>query len=186
MAHVLPDLLAPGLTTVFCGSAAGRVSALRRTPYSGPGNKFWPTLAATGMTPGQMDPQDYRGLLELGIGLTDLNKTQSGSDASLSPAADDCAALKAKIERTRPAIVAFTAKRPAGAFLGACFGTREIGYGRQPQTIGGTVLFVLPSPSGLAIRWWEPAWWHRLAALHHELCQDPAVSAASSAARPSR
>ena len=38
--HVLPDLLAPGLTTVFCGSAVGAVSARLGAPYAGPGNKL--------------------------------------------------------------------------------------------------------------------------------------------------
>jgi len=189
MAPVLPDLLAPGLITLFCGSAVGRVSALRQTPYSGPGNKFWPMLQATGLTPGPLAPEDYRRLLQLGIGLTDLNKAQSGSDASLSPGADDCGALRRKVERYQPAVLAFTAKRPAGVFLRSCFGGGPIDYGLQPRTLGATRLFVLPSPSGLAIRWWEPEWWHQLAALHRELASGAAAqdrSAASSAASPSR
>ncbi len=37
---VLPDLLAPGLALVFCGSAVGAVSARLGASYAGPGNKF--------------------------------------------------------------------------------------------------------------------------------------------------
>src|SRR3546814_13773735 len=50
-APVLPDVLAPGLRLVFCGSAAGRKSAELGAYYAGPGNKFWPTLYEIGLTP---------------------------------------------------------------------------------------------------------------------------------------
>lgn len=41
---VPPDLLAPHLRLVFCGTAAGNVSAARGAYYAGPGNQFWPIL----------------------------------------------------------------------------------------------------------------------------------------------
>ena len=163
---VLPDLLAPGLVTVFCGSAAGRVSAEIGAPYAGPGNKFWPTLAETGLTPRLFKPQESTDLLTLGIGLTDINKTQSGADSDLTADGDDPTALVEKIERYRPSLLAFTAKRPASVFIGAVFDVKTIDYGLQAQQVGPTRLFVLPSPSGLAIRYWDPQWWHRLADLH--------------------
>ena len=72
--YVLPDLLAPGLVTIFCGSAVGAASARRGYPYAGPGNKFWPMLAETGFTPRRLAPEEYRDLLDFGIGLTDINK----------------------------------------------------------------------------------------------------------------
>jgi double-stranded uracil-DNA glycosylase len=34
---VLPDVLGPGLRVVFCGTAAGAVSAVRGAYYAGPG-----------------------------------------------------------------------------------------------------------------------------------------------------
>ncbi len=40
---ILPDVLAPGLALVVCGSAAGTVSARVGAYYAGPGNRFWPT-----------------------------------------------------------------------------------------------------------------------------------------------
>jgi hypothetical protein len=42
---VLPDLLAPGLRLVVCGSAAGVRSAQLGQYYAGRGNKLWRTLA---------------------------------------------------------------------------------------------------------------------------------------------
>jgi TDG/mug DNA glycosylase family protein len=41
---VFPDLLAPNLSIVFCGTAVGNVSAQRGAYYAGPRNMFWPTL----------------------------------------------------------------------------------------------------------------------------------------------
>ena len=163
---MLPDLLASGLVTVFCGSAVGAASARIGAPYAGPGNKFWPMLAKTGLTPRRLAPSEYRALLDLGIGLTDLNKTQSGADSDLTAGGDDARALLAKIEAHRPRQLAFTAKRPARSFLGRVFGLARTDYGLQEVAIGDTAIFVLPSPSGLAVRWWDPEWWH-LAAEHH-------------------
>ena len=93
--HVLPDVLAPGLKIVFCGSAAGTASALARAYYAKPGNKFWPTLAATGLTPALVKPSDYLRVLEYGIGMTDMCKVEFGQDAALSGESDDARAVHA-------------------------------------------------------------------------------------------
>ncbi len=53
---VLPDLLAPGLDIVFCGTGAGAWSARVGAYYAKPGNKFWPTLYAVGLTPRRLQP----------------------------------------------------------------------------------------------------------------------------------
>jgi len=159
--YVLPDLLAPGLSVVLCGSAVGAASARVGAPYAGPGNKFWPTLHAVGLTPRRFRPEEWRGLLALGIGLTDLNKTQSGSDADLTQDGDDAASLARKIERFRPRIVAFTAKRPASVFLAQ----RSVAYGMQERRVGDTALCVLPSPSGRAGAFWDQRPWRDLAML---------------------
>jgi len=165
-AQILPDILEPGVVTLFCGSAAGTVSARLGLPYAGPGNKFWPILSESGLTPRRFEPGESVLLPGLGLGLTDVNKTESGADASLSGVGDDPNALLAKVEKFRPAILAFTAKRPATVFLKAHFGAVALEYGVQSARIGPTEIHVLPSPSGLAIRWWEPARWHELAERH--------------------
>jgi double-stranded uracil-DNA glycosylase len=166
---VLPDLLDAGVVTIFCGSAAGAASARRGLPYAGPGNKFWPTLHETGLTPRLFAPEDYRDLLGLGIGLTDINKTQSGADTDLTRDGDDVDAVIAKIEKYQPKLLAFTAKRPAQVFMKAIFGRGKVEYGLQRDVIGPMSIFVLPSSSGLAIRWWEPKWWHDAAEFHRKL-----------------
>ena len=158
-AEVLPDVLAPGLRIVFCGSAAGRRSAEVGAYYAGRGNLFWPTLALVGLTSHRLEPDEFRDLPQYGLGLTDVSKTQFGADAELDRSADDPAGLRCKIEQHQPCVVAFVGKRPAQVFLGR----RSVGYGLQPETIGRTALFVLPSPSGLARRSWDERWWQELA-----------------------
>jgi len=155
---ILPDVLRPGLKIVFCGSAAGRASARRGAYYAGPGNMFWPTLARIGLTPGRLAPEEFRRLPEYGLGLTDLNQRASGADAELPPGLDDPEALRAKILRFKPAILAFVGKRPARVFL-----ERVPAYGPQPKRLGPTKLYVLPSPSGAARRYWDEGCWRTLA-----------------------
>jgi TDG/mug DNA glycosylase family protein len=166
---IIPDLLQPGLRLVFCGSALGAASAKAKAYYAKPGNKFWPTLHAVGLTPRRFAPHEYPALLGLGIGLTDINKTQSGNDDVLAPQHDDVAGLAAKIEQYRPAILAFTAKRPAQVFLRESFGLKgPPPYGLQAQRIGPTRLFVLPSTSGSGVRYWDITPWQELKALFDE------------------
>ena len=81
--HVLPDRLKPGLKLVFCGTAAGRQSALQRAYYAHGQNKFWKTLYEVGLTPNLFQPHDYEKLWELGIGLTDIAKYAYGMDHQL-------------------------------------------------------------------------------------------------------
>ncbi|MEQ9641346.1 MAG: mismatch-specific DNA-glycosylase [Alphaproteobacteria bacterium] len=150
-------MLAPGLRVVFCGSAVGAVSAKVGAPYAGPGNKFWPMLHKTGLTPRLMRPDEYLELPGFGIGLTDLAKHYSGADAGLRPEDDDVDALIAKVERFRPRLLAFNGKRAASKVLGKC------DYGEQPDRLAGARVFVLPSTSGLAVRFWDEAPWFALA-----------------------
>ena len=167
-APVLPDTIEPGVVTLLCGSAAGAVSARLGLPYAGPGNKFWPILADAGLTPRLLCPAEFRELPRHGLGLTDINKTEWGADSDLTGSGDDAEVLRAKVETFRPAILAFTAKRPAQVFLRAAFGLKRVDYGVQDVRLGETEIHVLPSPSGLAVRWWDSSYWHALGARHGE------------------
>ncbi len=157
--NVLPDMLAPGLRVVFCGTAAGAASARAGAYYAGRGNKFWDMLFDVGLTPRRLAPHQFRAVLRYGIGLTDVVKTASGSDASLPAAAFDPDRLRRRMLEFGPAALAFNGKRAAQAF----FGRRRLDYGRQPAALGGTALFVLPSTSGAAQAHWDPRHWRALA-----------------------
>jgi TDG/mug DNA glycosylase family protein len=159
---ILPDVLADGLDVVFVGTAPGRRSAELGAYYAGPGNRFWPTLHRVGLTQRRLAPQDYPAVLALGIGLTDVAKTAFGADHEIAREAFDPAGLTAKLARYRPRIVAFTSKTGAGLWLGCP--TDSIAYGhREPPARQMPEIFVLPSPSGRAGRYWSEAPWRALA-----------------------
>ena len=158
--QLVPDLLAPGLDLVFCGTAPSPASFKARAYYANPGNAFWATLHAVGLTPERFTPQRYPELLACGIGLTDLNKTEYGSDHELSPAAMDAGSLHAKIARFRPAAIAFTSKNAASLGLGV----KAPAYGRQSDLLEGAAVFVLASPSGRARSFWTIEPWRAAAA----------------------
>jgi TDG/mug DNA glycosylase family protein len=157
---ILPDLLQPGLAVVFCGTAAGRRSAADGAYYAHPGNMFWRTLHATGLTPRLFRPDEFRLLPSLGIGMTDLAKFHAGNDADLPRGAYDPAALIAKVQSLSPRVLAFTSKNAARAVLGP-----RVHFGLQPRLLGTTRVVVLPSPSGQARRSWDAAHWQALARL---------------------
>ena len=66
---ILPDVLAPGMRVVFCGTAPGAASARARAYYAGPGNRFWVTLHEVGLTPILLRPDEFARLPEFGVGL---------------------------------------------------------------------------------------------------------------------
>ncbi|NII11639.1 mismatch-specific DNA-glycosylase [Oleiagrimonas sp. C23AA] len=155
---ILPDVLAPGLRVVFCGTAASARSAAERAYYAHPGNRFWPTLHAIGLLPEPWPAARYEEVLTLGIGLTDLAKHHSGNDDQLPADAFDRVALEARIRAHAPGVLAFTSKNAAKGFMG-----RPVDYGWQQDTLGPTRLYVLCSPSGQARRAWRIELWQQLA-----------------------
>lgn len=172
MAHVLPDVLRPGLKAVFCGSAVGPESFRRRAYYAHPRNRFWPTLHAVELLPPEIGALEYRRVVEFGIGLTDLAKHRHGVDAALSPRDYDADALEKNILKYRPRVLAFTGKKPGETFFRRRFRRVVDAYGRQPERIGATALFVLPSPSPANARHWDLGPWRELAAFVRSLPPD--------------
>jgi double-stranded uracil-DNA glycosylase len=175
-AHVLPDLLEPGLKIVFCGTAAGNVSAARGAYYAHPQNRFWSALHAFGLTPRKLKPEEYPDLPQWGLGLTDIAKHVSGMDRELPAGAlgrEACAALEARITAAEPEWLAFTSLTAGRRYLG-----RAAGFGEQPERIGRTRLWLLPSPSPAA------GWWRTLA--DEARSARPAVARSRSRSGPTR
>ena len=159
---ILPDVLTSGLRIVFCGTAAGNVSAALGCYYAHPQNKFWRTLEAVGLTPHRLQPPEFATLPRWGLGLTDIAKSVSGMDKQLPAGAlgrEPCRTMAAKISAARPNILAFTSLTAGRRYL-----RREAGFGEQPETIGATRIWLLPSPSPAANWNWEEGWWRALAA----------------------
>lgn len=159
---ILPDVLSPGLKVVFCGTAPGTRSAHDGAYYAHPGNYFWRTLFDVGLTPRLLAPAEFRDVLQFGIGLTDVAKHHFGSDAELPSVAFDSEALRRKLARYRPHIIAFTSKNAARAGLRG--GPQNLAYGEQDVSIAcNSRVFVLPSPSGQARGFWDIGPWRELA-----------------------
>ena len=156
---VLPDVLAPDLQVVFCGTAAGTASARAGAYYAGPGNAFWQALHQTGLTPFELSPSQFAELPDYGIGLTDICKTSYGSDAEVGVVEFDVAGLQERVAAVEPANLAFNGKNAARGAL-----ERDVAYGPQPERLGGAPVWVLPSTSGRARRFWRIEPWEELAA----------------------
>lgn len=159
MTDVLPDILGPDLRVVFCGTAAGSASARKKAYYAGPGNRFWVTLEETGLTPEQLEPAEFTRLPEFGIGLTDICKVLHGSDEEVGTVEFDVDGLRGRLAAAEPANLAFNGKNAARGAL-----ERNVRYGLQEEQIGGAAVWVLPSTSGAAKRFWDIGPWQELAA----------------------
>lgn len=163
--HRLPDMLREGLRLVFVGTAASTRSAAVGHYYAHPRNRFWSAIHDAGLTPRRFRPDEFEQLLPLGIGFTDLNKSEAGMDHELTAGAIDVAAFTAKIAKVRPDAIAFTSKKAASLFYGKP--TSAIAFGLQPRLAGFCDVFVLTSPSGAASGHWSLAPWRELATWFH-------------------
>jgi TDG/mug DNA glycosylase family protein len=152
---ILPDVLPPGLRLVVCGTAPGTRSARDQAYYAHPQNEFWALLHRAGVTPHRMAPHDYPQLPRHGVGLTDICKHAFGADSDLERADFDAAGLAARIAAAAPALLIFNGKFAAKNF----FGRARVDYGMQSETIDATRIWVAPSTSKLARRYWDERLW---------------------------
>jgi TDG/mug DNA glycosylase family protein len=143
----VPDVIASGLSVLFCGINPSLYSAATGHHFGRPGNRFWPALHRAGFTPRQYAPAEQRLLLEHGVGITNLVARATATAAELS--AEELAAgrrrLVAKVRRRAPRLVAVLG---VDAYRQA-FAEPRAPLGRQPESIAGRPLWVLPNPSGL-------------------------------------
>jgi TDG/mug DNA glycosylase family protein len=155
-ASSVPDVLAPGLTCVFCGINPGRVSAAAAAHFANPRNDFWRLLHDAGFTPQLYDPQEQFSLLELGIGVTNAAYRTTPGSGDLRRGDFDRSEFDARIRGVGPRAVAFVGKE---AYRGLYNERPELGP--QLRSIGRTGLFVLPStsPANAAVPYDERLRW---------------------------
>lgn len=156
--NILKDVIKSNLDIVFCGTAAGNKSAQVGFYYASPNNKFWSAIHQVGLTPLRLKPEQYTDLLKFNLGLTDLVKKQSGNDRDLPEDAFDLARFEGLIEKYQPKYVCFNGKEAAKVFLKR----KKVAYGLQKESINKTRLFVAPSTSGAASKYWDIKWWQYL------------------------
>jgi TDG/mug DNA glycosylase family protein len=145
--RTVPDVIAPGLTVLFCGINPGLYSAATGHHFARPGNRFWPALFAAGFTDRLLHPSEERELLDLGYGITNVARRATATADALSE--EELVAggkrLRARVRRYGPR---FLAVLGVGAYRVA-FGRPKAALGPQPEAIGETRVWVLPNPSGL-------------------------------------
>lgn len=159
---MLPDVLTFDLDVIFCGTAKGEASARLGYYYAGPGNKFYGILHDAGFTPHKLRPDQCYQINQFKIGLTDLVHTESGNDSEISKEAYDVDGFLAKMKEYKPKLIAFNGKKGASFVLGFKGVTSLVEYGLQERTIGQSKLFVLPSTSGSARKYWNEKYWFEL------------------------
>jgi TDG/mug DNA glycosylase family protein len=144
----LPDILAPGLRLVFCGSNPSIRAAQTGHYYAHPGNRFYPLLFESGLTPRRLMPEEDRLLPEFGIGLTDLHERPSRRAEDVPDAVYRAGQVRIaeKMARYQPRWLCCNGARVYQNLTGM---RGPIRFGTQEGTIAGCRLFVVPSTSGL-------------------------------------
>lgn len=143
-----PDLLRPGLDLVFCGYNPSLSSGRSGHHYAHPGNRFWRVLRAAGITDRLYAPEEDVLMPDLGIGFTNLcsRPTRRADELTREEIRTGAYELREKLERLRPAAVAYTGIGVYRWFKGSY----RVGWGVQEDaTVPGVADVVVPSPSGL-------------------------------------
>lgn len=143
----VPDLIAPGLSVLFCGINPSLYTAVVGYHFARPGNRFWPTLYAAGFTDRLLSPSESELLVTLGYGITNVvaRATARADELDTAELVSGGRALARKVRRLSPrvlAVLGVTAYRHA-------FGAPRATVGLQPDLIGRSRVWVLPNPSGL-------------------------------------
>jgi TDG/mug DNA glycosylase family protein len=145
--RAIPDVVAADLRILFCGINPGLWSGATGRHFANPGNRFWKTLHAAGLTDRILAPSETAQLLTFGLGITNLVNRSTATAAELTE--DELRAgavrLEALARELRPRIVAVVG---VSAYRTA-FDRPKASVGRQPDPLADSVLWVLPNPSGL-------------------------------------
>jgi len=153
------DLVGPGLRLLFVGINPGLWTAAVGTHFAHPTNRFYPALAAAGITDYEVDrvsgmtDADRAHLVARGVGITNLVRraTARASELSRGELREGGERLLRFVADHRPAAIAIAG---ISAYRDA-FGERSAALGRQPDTLdsairwSGAALWVVPNPSGL-------------------------------------
>ena len=153
------DLVGPGLKLLFVGINPGLWTAAVQTHFAHPTNRFYPALAAAGITEYEVDraagmsDADRAHLVARGVGMTNRvgRATARASELSATELREGGERLPRFVAEHRPKVVAIAG---ISAYRDA-FGDRAAVLGRQPETLdsasrwSGAALWVVPNPSGL-------------------------------------
>ncbi|MBB6305485.1 G/U mismatch-specific DNA glycosylase [Rhizobium leucaenae] len=141
------DILAPGLSVIFCGLNPALSAVRDGHNFSNRSNRFWRVLHLAGFTPGLLQPEQEREILSYGFGLTTAvpRATKSAGELTSQDYLSAAPALERKISELAPGNLAFLGK---AAYAAIAVGT-TVQWGRQPDRFAGASVWVLPNTSGL-------------------------------------
>lgn len=150
---VVPDLIGSDCRLLFVGINPGLWTAATGAHFSRRGNRFYPALWRAGIVDRLIDASagmsddDRALLLDRGIGITNVVPRASAraDELTTEELVEGGRKLIETVTRVHPKVIAvagITAYRTA-------FGDRKATAGRQDRTIGDTVVWVVPNPSGL-------------------------------------
>jgi TDG/mug DNA glycosylase family protein len=145
--ETVPDVIARGLTVLFCGINPGLYTAAVGHHFARPGNRFWRALFEAGFTDRQFAPEQERELLSLGYGITNLVERATATAAELKKEE-----LIAGSKRLEEKVLRFAPEWLAVVGIGAyrtAFNRPRALFGLQPESFGNCKVWVLPNPSGL-------------------------------------
>jgi TDG/mug DNA glycosylase family protein len=157
----LRHYLRPGLRLVFIGYNPAIYSAEAGHYYARPGNAFWRQLSASGLAGRPVTTLDDHLLMdEAGIGFTDLccRPTMRASELTTAEIREGAQRLHAELLENQPTVALFSGRGIYQHFGRHALGLspRELAsrpYGEQPERLGATIPWVIPSSSGLASKW---------------------------------
>ncbi len=149
----VPDLLGDGVRLLFVGINPGLWTAAAQAHFAHPANRFWKALYEAGLVDHPIDasaglsPRDAQLLIERGIGITNLvdRATARADELDDDELRTGALALVEKVRRLGPRVVVILG---LGAYRKG-FARPKAKRGRQPERLGGAVLYVLGNPSGL-------------------------------------
>ncbi|MEV6940605.1 G/U mismatch-specific DNA glycosylase [Streptomyces sp. NPDC051172] len=149
--RLVQDVVADGLSVLFCGINPGLMTAATGHHFARPGNRFWPVLHRSGFTPRLLKPSEQSELPSYGLGITNVVARATARADELGPQEyrEGGRLLALKVARLRPrwlAVAGVMAYR-------AAFDDRRAQVGPQERTFGETRVWVLPNPSGLNAHW---------------------------------
>lgn len=157
----LKHLVQPGLRVVFIGYNPAIYSAEAGHFYARSGNQFWRQMSESGLAGRVVTPRDDQLLPdEAGIGFTDLccRPTVRAQQLTRAEIIEGAQRLHAELLEYQPVVACFSGRGIYQFFGRYALGlsARELAgrtYGEQPERIGATEPWVIPSSSGLASKW---------------------------------
>jgi TDG/mug DNA glycosylase family protein len=149
----LPDLIPQPMRLLIVGINPGLLTAAVQAHFARRGNRFYPALFRAGITDHLIDasaglkPEDGRQLSDRGVGITSIvpEATARADELTREQLKLGGAALRQKVERLKPNVVAFLG---ISAYRLA-FDAPKAQVGKQETNWGASQLWVVPNPSGL-------------------------------------